>query len=181
MTGYSASPPHLAAWLVNLVAAREQAETILGDLLEEFSGIALRSGAASARRWYWRQSVRTVAHLIRGQVRHAPIQAIAFAVCGFLLYVLVERALQMSAQAFVAHSPVYYFVNAAAFWRAIDDVGRYLMPLVVGWAIARAARGREMMAVLSVVITATGWILSIYASWLLANRAAGRSIFPIFP
>src|SRR5258707_9306966 len=98
MTRHSVSPPHIAAWLVNLVAAPEQAETISGDLLEEFSSIVSRSGTTSARRWYWRQSVATIAHLMRGQVQHAPIQASAFAVCGFLLFVLVERALQMSAE-----------------------------------------------------------------------------------
>ncbi len=79
MTRHSASPPHIAAWLVNLVAAPDQAETILGDLLEEFSSIVPRSGIASARRWYWRQSLRTAAHVMRGQVWHAPAQAVGFA------------------------------------------------------------------------------------------------------
>ena len=169
MTRHSASPPHIAAWLVNLVAAPEQAETILGDLLEEFSSIVSRSGTAPARRWYWKQTIRTIAHLIRGQVRNAPAETVAFAVGGFLLYVVVERALQMSAQAIIAHSNVYYYISALVFWRAIDEVGRYVLPVMVGWTIARAARGREMMVALSVGITETAWILAIYANWLLAS------------
>src|SRR5207247_2376212 len=104
MTRHSAAPPRIAEWLVSLVATPEQTATILGDLLEEFSAIASRTSAAHARHWYWRQSIRTIAHLMRGQVRHAPAETVAFAIGGFLLYVLVERALQMSAQAVVAHS-----------------------------------------------------------------------------
>lgn len=71
-------------------------------------------------------------------------------------------------------------MNAVTFWRAIDELGRYVKPLLVGWAIARAARGREMMAVLTVAITATAWIFAIYASWLLANLGGGRINIPDF-
>jgi len=74
---------------------------------------------------------------------------------------------------------VYALVNAVTFWRAIDELGRYVKPLLVGWAIARAARGREMMAVLTVAITATAWIFAIYASWCWRTWAAAESIFPI--
>src|SRR5215813_3365658 len=49
-------PPRLATWLVDLFASAEQAESILGDLAEEFSDIASTSGVLSARRWYWRES-----------------------------------------------------------------------------------------------------------------------------
>jgi hypothetical protein len=57
-------PPRIALWLVDLFTPSEQAESIPGDLLEEFLELALKSGDAFARRWYWRQSVKTVAHLI---------------------------------------------------------------------------------------------------------------------
>jgi hypothetical protein len=53
-------PPRLAAWLVELFTSVEQAECILGDLAEEFSDLASRSGAVHARRWYWRQSLKTI-------------------------------------------------------------------------------------------------------------------------
>src|SRR5580700_2175225 len=99
MTPHRAAPPPLAEWLVSLVTAPEQTATIVGDLLEEFSSIVSRSGTAPARRWYWRQSLRTIAHLVRGQARHAPAETVAFAIGGFLFYALVERVLQMSAEA----------------------------------------------------------------------------------
>src|SRR5580704_6743726 len=57
-------PPRVAAWLVESLVREEQAGSILGDLLEEFSGLVSKSGVALARRWYWRQSLKTVAHLI---------------------------------------------------------------------------------------------------------------------
>lgn len=51
-------PPRIAAWLVKLFASAEE-ESILGDLIEEYSDLALKSGLAFARHWYWRQAVKT--------------------------------------------------------------------------------------------------------------------------
>ena len=65
-------PPWVASWLVDLFTPIGQTETIQGDLLEEFSEVASKSGVASARRWYWRQSVKSVAHLIGTGFRAAP-------------------------------------------------------------------------------------------------------------
>src|SRR5207253_2848071 len=45
-------PPRIAAWLVDLFTPERQIEAIQGDLLEEFSDLVSRSGAASARRWF---------------------------------------------------------------------------------------------------------------------------------
>jgi hypothetical protein len=65
-------PPRFAVWLVNLFTPYEQAESIPGDLLEEFSELALKSDGAFARRWYWRQSVKTIGHLIGCGFRSVP-------------------------------------------------------------------------------------------------------------
>ncbi len=53
-------PPRIAVWLLSLFALAEKAESILGDLLEEFSLLVSKSGTASARRRYWRQTIKTV-------------------------------------------------------------------------------------------------------------------------
>jgi hypothetical protein len=37
---FSIQPPRLAVWLVNLFTVSDNAEAIMGDLLEEFSQIA---------------------------------------------------------------------------------------------------------------------------------------------
>jgi hypothetical protein len=42
-------PPRIAVWLVNLFTPAEQAESIPGDLLEEYSRLASKSGVAFAR------------------------------------------------------------------------------------------------------------------------------------
>jgi hypothetical protein len=52
---FSLQPPRLAVWLVNLFTLPDNAEAIMGDLLEESSQIAHQAGVVSARRWYWRQ------------------------------------------------------------------------------------------------------------------------------
>jgi len=39
---YFLRPPRIAVWLISLFAPAEEAESILGDLLEEFSHLALK-------------------------------------------------------------------------------------------------------------------------------------------
>ena len=56
-------PPRFAVWLLTLFALHDQAESILGDLLEEFTLLASSSGVSFARRWYWRQTLKTVLEL----------------------------------------------------------------------------------------------------------------------
>jgi predicted permease len=52
-------PPRLAAWLAVCRVAHEDREFALGDLQEEFAERVARDGPARARRWYWRQAVRS--------------------------------------------------------------------------------------------------------------------------
>jgi putative ABC transport system permease protein len=57
-------PPRLAEWLVRVVAARSNhVDALLGDLNEEFSRLATRSGGAAAR-WYWRRTFSIVTHYL---------------------------------------------------------------------------------------------------------------------
>lgn len=55
MSSQTVEPPSIAVWLVTLFTAPEEAESIVGDLHEEFSLLAVKSGFAIARHWYWRQ------------------------------------------------------------------------------------------------------------------------------
>ena len=90
-------PPFLATWLIGLFDSDWQAETISGDLLEEFSGLAAKSGVAYARRWYWRQSMKTVVYLMGAGFRTAPWLIAGTVIGGYLLlsfglgYSLPER------------------------------------------------------------------------------------------
>ena len=176
MTGHRTAPPPSAEWLVSLVAGPEQTATMLGDLHEEFSEVVSQSGLATARRWYWRQSVSTITHLIAGQVRHAPRETVAFAVAGFALYIFADRALQMSAEALGSHTRIYFYLSAVPYWTVITAAERLVVPTIVGWAVARAARGREVMVALSGATILTIWILAFYANWLLATAG----LMPIY-
>jgi hypothetical protein len=169
MTQHPGAPPRLATWLLGLVATRAQHSNILGDLQEELADLVSREGATRARRWYWGQSVRTLAHLVGGQIRRAPAAAAAFGIGGFAFYLLIERALQFTAMRAVTHSNPYAYVDGVAFWKAVDVTARYVLPVTVGWTIARAARGREVMTAVCVCAAGTIWVFSFYAIWLAAN------------
>ena len=80
---YLGQPPRLAVWFINLFTAHESAESIFGDLLEEYSYLASKSGVTFARRWYRRQTVKTIAHLFGSGYRAAPWSTTAAAVGGF--------------------------------------------------------------------------------------------------
>jgi hypothetical protein len=92
-----AQPPRFALWLVNLFTLVGEEDSILGDLLEEFSQLASRSGSARARRWFWRQSLKSIAHLVFAAYREAPLWTTAAVAGGFflrkLLAPLPERAI----------------------------------------------------------------------------------------
>ncbi len=76
-------PPRIAVWFVDLFIPYEQAESIPGELLEEFSDLASKSGLVSARRWYWRQTAKTIVQrlpfLFANSGREpGPIEAVRF-------------------------------------------------------------------------------------------------------
>src|SRR5262245_46116607 len=60
-------PPRLAEWIIEAVAPNEDAPWILGDLADEMEKLAVSASPAAARRWYWKQTARSVAPLIKRQ------------------------------------------------------------------------------------------------------------------
>lgn len=141
-------PPRFAVWLLTLFALDNEAESILGDLLEEFSLVASKSGVPSARRWYWRQTFRTILHLAGLGFRTAPWLTTAAVAGGFLLRKLVapwvERpifALLEEYQVYEHHFSVYMFFASTGI-----DIGHLITFLFVGFIVAFVARGREMVA-----------------------------------
>ena len=151
-------PPRIAAWVLDLFAPSEQAESITGDLLEEFSDYASKSGVSTARRWYWRQTVKTIAHLVGAGFRDAPWSTTATVVAGFLLLRFASGlpepaifAVLRRYHVFEHHFNVYVFfaTNGIA-------IGHVIVSMFVGWFVALAAKGREMVATttLSLVLCA---------------------------
>src|SRR5258708_12042968 len=145
--------PRIAAWLIELVTPHEQAESIPGDLLEEFSELASRSGLTSARRWYWRQSVKTIAHLACAGFRVAPWSIAGAAVMGYLLRwfsaglpeQVIVRVLH-----FRSHHATPYYTWAQAhtylLWlNSVISIVHLLLSLFIGCIVAVVAKGREMV------------------------------------
>jgi|HubBroStandDraft_2_1064218.scaffolds.fasta_scaffold227783_1 hypothetical protein len=155
-----ARPPRVAAWLVELFASDEQAESIPGDLLEEFSGLALKSGVASARRWYLRQSVKTIAHLIATGFRAAPWSIAGAIIGGYLLLgfgVWIPKRVIVAVLNFSRHGVVPYYtwpqMQFHLLWlnRAIM-VGHFIVAMLVGCIVAMATRGREMVSTVTLIL-----------------------------
>ena len=184
---YFVQPPRIAVWLVNLFTRAEEAESILGDLLEEFSQLASKSGVVFARHWYWRQTAKTIAHLAGMGFRVAPWSTAFAVIGGFLLNRLVsgqpERAIFAVLhryQVFERHFSVYVFFATDGI-----AIGHVIASMFVGCAVALAAKGKEMLTTITLglvlcamtgvadlVWVATGqafilWMLPWYvADWL---------------
>jgi hypothetical protein len=177
LNAISERPPWIAAWLVSLFISNTQAESLHGDLQEEFSTLAAKSGVASARRWYWRQSIKTVLSLLGASFRFAS-STIVSAVAGGLLLQWLGRSLPERLILAVLHQfPIYpNHWNAYVFW--ITDgilIGNLLESIFLGAIVAFATKGKELAATiaLSVVLCTLGTGLSL---WLMASRSPGSFI-----
>jgi hypothetical protein len=156
-------PPRIAAWLVTLFTPAEQAESILGDLLEEYSHVLSKSGVAFARSWYWRQTVKTIAHLAGAGFRGAPWSTAAAVAGGCLLMRFGLMFYGQAMEAVLDRFGVYEHLsdlgrqqpsaNVAAaymFWITRGMlIGRVLVAMLAGGIVAAAAKGREMAATMA--------------------------------
>ena len=141
-------PPRLAVWLLTLFALDDEAESILGDLLEEFTLLAPKSGVPFARRWYWRQSLKTILQLAVLGFRNAPWLTTAAVVGGFFLRGGLGRLVEPTIFAVIEkyqipehHFSAYVFLATTGI-----DTGYLITFLFVGFIVAFVAKGREMMA-----------------------------------
>jgi hypothetical protein len=159
-------PPRTAVWLVNLFTPAEQGESILGDLLEEFSHVESKSGVAVARSWYWRQTVKTITHLFGTGFHAAPWSTAAAVVGGFLLLRFVSRSPEHAIFAVLRRYRVFDHHFGAYVFLATDGVAaaHVMASMFVGCIVALAAKGREMVATMTL-----GLILGAMdgAAWLV--------------
>jgi hypothetical protein len=144
-------PPRIAVWLVDQFTPYNQTEAIPGDLLEEFSDLTSRQGIASARRWYWRQSIRSIGHLIGDGLRVASWSIAASTLVACLLGWCLFRLTDTTANAVLSRYHVYYHVNPYVFWLAYGIlIERLIIPMLMGGMVALAVRGRELVASITV-------------------------------
>ncbi len=173
----SVQPPRLAFWLVNLFTIPDDAEAIMGDLLEEFSYLACKSGVAFARRWFWRQAVKTIAHLIYTAYRIAPWSTAAAVVGGFLLPRFVIGFLGFPERAIFAvlekyqvpdrHFNIYVFFATTGI-----DIGFLIVFLFVGCVVALAAKGREMAAAITLSLIFAAMTGAALFEWVAGGHTS---------
>jgi hypothetical protein len=144
-------PPRVAAWLLNLFSPSEEAEVILGDLLEEYSHLASSSGVALAHMWYWRQTLKTITHLVCANFCSAPVTTIAAVAGGFLLRRLVAGVPERAIFAVLEKYQVFdHHFSAYAFFASTGiDIGHVIVFLFVGFVVAWGAKEREMAATMT--------------------------------
>jgi vacuolar-type H+-ATPase subunit I/STV1 len=166
-------PPRIANWLVNLFAAGEEAESLLGDMFEEFSHLASKSGVAFARSWYWRQTRKTLAHLVGNAFRVAPWLTAATVIGGLLLNrfvsVLPERvifAVLHRYQVFDHHFSAYLFFATDGI-----AIGHVIASMFVGCVVALAAKGREMVATMTLGLVFCAMTGAAVLVWVARGQA----------
>jgi len=177
--------PRIASWLVYLFAPAEQAEAIVGDMLEEFSNRAERSGVAAARRWYWREAVRTTVHLAAAGISSAPWLTAAAVVGGFLLIRYVgtvpEKALLAALYRYQLYDHAYRFLTYDGLL-----ICHLVTMAMIGCVVGLVAKGREIVSTLTlafvqtflallgffVVLARTGHWGGMPLAWMLAFPVA---------
>ena len=174
-----ARPPRLATWLVSLFTVPEE-ESIIGDLFEEFFQLASKSGVAIARKWYWRQTLKTTVHLFGTAFRVAPWMTAAAVVGGLFLgrfvHGLPDKVLSAITDRYLLYWSNHF--KAYMFW-ATDGmlIAHLIGSMWVGCMVALAAKGREMVATMTLALVFCGMIssamiwpamhLPIVVSWML--------------
>ncbi|MCP4723458.1 MAG: ABC transporter permease, partial [bacterium] len=57
-------PPRFAGWLMKRLSHQYHQRSVLGDLEEVYYEIAEDQGVKNARKWYWRQPLMSIKHLM---------------------------------------------------------------------------------------------------------------------
>jgi len=65
-------PPRLAVWLLHTLALKDVRDDVLADMADRFAALSERHGSRSARRWYWRQVVGSLAPAARRALSDLP-------------------------------------------------------------------------------------------------------------
>lgn len=143
-------PPRIAMWLISLFALGEKGESIIGDLLEEFSLLASKSGVRAARAWYWRQTIKTVPRLAVFAFRTAPLITVIALVVGFAVRIIVGWSIEYATFAgFQSHRIFFehYFKEYLFF-----NIDHLIAFFLAGVVVAFVAREREMVTTVTLAL-----------------------------
>ncbi len=159
-----------------MFAHTDEAESILGDLLEEFSLLASKSGVPYARNWYWRQTIKTLPRLAGLGFRAAPWMTGTAVAGGFLLRKLVGPLVGSATFAMLERYQVFFehHFSAYLFFASTGlDIEHLITFLLIGFLVALVAREREMVAttMLALIFVAMAVVGSAYAAIRTGNDA----------
>ena len=146
--------PRIAGWLVSLFATSEEAESLLGDMEEEFRQLVQKSGVDFARSWYWRQTRKTVVHLAGNAFRAAPWLIAATVIGGLLLRRLLFGPPEWAIFDVLQRYGVFdRHFNVYVFFATYGTAGAHVvMSMFVACVVAWAARGSEMAATIALAL-----------------------------
>lgn len=162
-------PPVVAAWLVGFFTPNKQTEAIQGDLTEEFSRLASASGVATARRWYWRQSINTVAHLMGTGFSAVPWLIAAAVLGGCLLLWFGGDLAELARWTFRMKLRAY---GLRIVWPAWEiQVERFLVMMLVGSLVALVVKGREMVTAIALSLVCAALSGLAYPVWTMMHNA----------
>jgi hypothetical protein len=163
-------PPRIATWFVKLFASAEE-ESILGDLLEEYSDLASKSGVPFARRWYWRQTVKTILHLGGTGFRGAPWSTAVAVIGGFVLHRFIsglpDKILSTVTDRYLAFWSTHF--NAYVWMLNGMSIEHLIGAMFVGCVVALVAKGREMIATLTLALVLCVLIGAAFV-WIATHR-----------
>jgi hypothetical protein len=181
----SVQPSRTAVWLVTLFSPTTDGESIPGDLFEEFSHLASEKGIAHARRWYWRQTAKSIPHLFAAGFRTAPWTIIAVVTGAFLLRWFVSGLSRPAINGAIDDVLSRYLVyeddpQAYIFWLTSSVLTvRLTVNALVGALVALVAKGQEMTATMTLGFV--GMMLAIQAVLLTVAKTGDYGVMWTLP
>ena len=161
---FFSQPPRIATWLVNLFTLPDD-ETIVGDLFEEFCQLVSISGVAVARRWYWRQSLKTIVHLVASAFLDAPWLTAAAVVGGFFLHGSVSEMPDKLLSAVTDRYLAFWSTHFQTYLWVLKGmlIAHVMGSLLVGGVVAFAAKRREMAATMMLAFVLSAMVGAAFA------------------
>lgn len=152
----SHQPPRFAAWLIRIFStSADDADSIAGDLSEEFAELASVEGLDAARGWYTRQTLRTIPHLLAAGFRAAPWTVITMVIGAFLVRWWVSMHTSPALSSLLTRLYPYDADDPRAylFWLTTSMLFiRWIENALVGLLVAAIANGREMVVTIGLAL-----------------------------
>lgn len=144
--------PAIPTAILNFFANQPDFSALAGDISEEFQQRALVSGAAAARRWYWREAFRNAWALSAREMLRTPVRTLLMAAaCLIAVSLLTGLYLAISYYPFQLAPGIGRFLSS---WDPMELARnrrnrdlllllQFTSPLALGWIGGRLLAGRE--------------------------------------